>query len=110
MQTILDLIKQMSIEVPSIIAGTILLTGLLDAAFNVKKAWVKHLLSWLIALAGAMVACACGGMDFGLGGWNYAVAAAVGLLAGAASNGVYDWKFVGDFIDKFYELFGRKKF
>lgn len=38
MQTILDVIKQMSIEVPSIIAGTILLTGLLDAAFNVKKA------------------------------------------------------------------------
>ena len=37
------------------------------------------------------------------------LAAAVGLLAGGASNGVYDWPAISNIIDKFSELFGRKK-
>ena len=56
----------------------------------------------LIGLAGGAISAA-------LGGWDYALAAATGLLAGGASNGIYDWPAVSEIIDKFYELFGHKK-
>ena len=42
------------------------------------------------------------------GGWDYALSAAVGLLAGGASNGVYHWPSVSNIIDKFYDLFHKK--
>lgn len=70
---------------------------------------MKHIISWVIAVVGAVVTCACGGMSFGFGHWDYTLSAAVGLLAGGASNGVYDWPAVSNIIDKFYELFGHKK-
>ena len=62
--TVLDLIKQMSVSVPSIIAGTMVLTGMINGAFNVQNNNVKHILSWVIAVLGAVVTCACGGLDF----------------------------------------------
>lgn len=105
--TVLDLIKQMAIDVPSIIAGTIVLTGMIDGAFNIQNNNVKHIISWIVAVVGALVTCACGGMEFGFGGWDYALAGAVGLVAGGASNGVYDWSAISNIIDKFYELFHR---
>ena len=107
--SVLDLIKQMSVAVPSIIAGTMVLTGMIDGAFNIQNNNLKHLLSWVIAVVGAVVTCYCGGMEFGLGGWDYALSAAVGLVAGGASNGVYDWPAISNIIDKFYDLFGHKK-
>ena len=107
--TVLDLIKQISVSVPSIIAGTMVLTGMINGAFNVQNNNVKHIISWVIAVLGAVVTCACGGLEFGFGGWDYALSAAVGLLAGGASNGVYDWPAVSEIIDKFYDLFGHKK-
>ena len=106
--TVLDLIKQMTVFVPSIIAGTIVLTGLINGAFNIQNQNVKHIISWVIAVVGALVCCATGGMVFGLGAWDYALSGAVGLVAGGASNGVYDWPAVSNIIDKFYDLFGHK--
>ena len=103
--TVLDVIKQMAVDVPSIIAGTMLLTGMINAAFNIQSDNVKHLISWIVAVVGAVATCAFGGMTFGFGGWDYALAAAVGLVAGGASNGVYDWPAISNLIDKFYELF-----
>ena len=107
--TVLDLIKQVSVSVPSLIAGTMVLTGMINGAFNIQDNNVKHIISWVLAVAGALVTCACGGLTLGLGGWDYALAAATGLLAGGASNGVYDWPTISNIIDKFYELFGHKK-
>lgn len=106
--TVLALLKQMAIAVPSIIAGTVVLTGMVNAAFNIQNNNVKHALSWIIAIVGAVVTCLSGGLTFGLGGWDYAISAAVGLVAGGASNGWYDWSAISNIIDKFYELFGRK--
>ena len=34
---VIDVIKQMSICVPSIIAGTMVITGMINAAFNVQN-------------------------------------------------------------------------
>ena len=39
--TVLDLIKQMSVSVPSIIAGTMVLTGMINGAFNIQNNNVK---------------------------------------------------------------------
>ena len=50
-----------------------------------------------------------GGIVFGFGNWDYALAAAVGLVAGGASNGVYDWSAISNIIDKFYEWFHPTK-
>lgn len=107
--TVLDIIKQMAIDVPSIIAGTMVLTGMINAAFNVQNANVKHLISWIVAIVGAVITCACGGMAFGFGNWDYALAGAVGLVAGGASNGVYDWPAISNIIDKFYDWFHKKE-
>ena len=106
--SVLALIKQISIVVPSIIAGTMVLTGMINGAFNIQNNNWKHAISWIIAVVGAVVTCASGGMVFGFGGWDYALSVAVGLLAGGASNGVYDWPAISNIIDKFYELFGHK--
>lgn len=109
MITVLDLIKQVSVAVPSIIAGTMVLTGAINGAFNIQNNNVKHIISWVVAVISAIATCYCGGLEFGLGGWDYALAAATGLLAGGASNGVYDWPSISNIIDKFYDLFGHKK-
>lgn len=106
--TVLDVIKQMSIFVPTIIASTIILTGLINGAFNIQNNNIKHMISWIIAVIGAVVTCACGGMNFGFDGWDYAISIAVGLVAGGASNGIYDWPAVAKIIDKFYDLFHPK--
>ena len=106
--TVLDVIKQISVGVPSIIAGTMVLTGMINGAFNIQNKNVKHLISWIIAVIGAIVTCACGGLTFGFGAWDFALAAATGLLAGGASNGIYDWPAISNIIDKFYDLFGHK--
>lgn len=107
--TVLDLIKQVSVAVPSIIAGSMVLTGMINGAFNIENNNVKHIISWAVAVIAALATCALGGLSFGLGSWDYALAAATGLLAGGASNGVYDWPAISNIIDKFYELFGHKK-
>lgn len=107
--TVFDLIKQMAIDVPSIIAGTILITGMINGAFNIQNNNIKHIISWVVAVIGALCTCACGGMVFGFGNWDYALAAAVGLIAGGASNGVYDWPAISNIIDKFYEWFHPTK-
>lgn len=107
--TALDLIKQMSVSVPTIIAGTTVLTGLINGAFNISNQNIKHLISWVIAVVGALLCCATENMVFGLGNWDYALSGVVGLVAGGASNGVYDWPIISNIIDKFYDLFGNKK-
>lgn len=108
MISVLDVIKQMTIDIPSVITGTVVLTGMINAACNVQNNNVKHAISWVVAVVAALTMCWADAMDFGLGNWNYAVAAGVGLVAGGASNGLYDWPAIKNIIDKFYDLFGKK--
>lgn len=107
--TALDLIKQMTICVPTIIAGTMILTGMINGAFNIQDGNVKHIISWVVAIVGAICTCALDGMNFGFGNWDYAFAIIVGVLAGGASNGIYDWPAISNIINKFYDLFGNGK-
>ena len=50
--TVLDLIKQVSVSVPSLIAGTMVLTGMINDAFNIQDNNVKHIISWVLAVVG----------------------------------------------------------
>lgn len=114
---IVNLLTQLGIVVSSIIAGNTVLTGAVNGAFNVQKNWVKHLISWVLATVAGVVVALSGGLDTILipgveeiTTWmKIGVGGACGLVAGGASNGLYDWEAVSGIIDKFYDLFGHKK-
>lgn len=103
--TVLDLIKQMILYVPCIIIETIFIAGMINCIFDIQNNNIKHIISWIVAVISTIGICACGGMIFGFGGWDYILAAAVGLVIGCASNGIYDWPVISNIIDKFYEWF-----
>lgn len=105
--TFFEVLKQIAIAV-GIISGSSVLTGLVNAAANIQNNTVKHIVSWVIPIGVAELLCAVGTISFGFGGWDYLLSAVAGAATGAASNGLYDWKFVSNIIDKLYDLFGHK--
>jgi len=107
LQTALEVIKQIAIAV-GIISGSSILTGLVNAAANIQNKTVKHIVSWVIPIAVAEILCAIGTISFGYGGWDFLMSAGAGALVGGASNGLYDWEIISNFIDKFYDLFHKK--
>ena len=106
--TFFEVLKQIAIAV-GIISGSSVLTGLVNAAANIKNNTVKHIVSWVIPIVSGLILCATGVLSFGYGGWDYLLSAVAGAATGAASNGLYDWEFVSNIIDKLYDLFGHKK-
>lgn len=105
--TVIEVIKQIAIAV-GIISGSSVLTGLVNAAANIQNNTVKHIVSWVIPIGVAELLCAVGTISFGFGGWDYLLSAVAGAAVGGMSNGLYDWKFVSNIIDKLYDLFGHK--
>lgn len=105
---VFELLKQI-LTAFGIVSGSSILTGLVNAAMNIKNGKVKHIMSWVLPIAVALLLCAAGTISFGYGNWDYLAAAAVGALVGGASNGLYDWEWVSELIGKFYDLFGHKK-
>ena len=105
--TVLEVFKQIVIAV-GIISGSSILTGLVNAAANIRNKTVKHILSWVLPIGVAELLCAIGTVTFGFGGWDYLLSAVAGAAVGAASNGLYDWEWVSNLIDKLYDLFGHK--
>lgn len=90
---ITTLISQLLIAVPSIIVGTQALTSTINGLFKIDTPWVRHLISWLVAVAIALTFVATGGLSFGLPYvWaEYVTGGVAGILAGGAANGFYDW-------------------
>ena len=105
--TIATLLHQLLIFVPAIIASTTVITGTINAALNVQEGNVKHIISWIIAVLCGVVTVLTGGLTFGFGWYDYLIGAAFGLVAGGASNGLYDWPVVSTIIDNLYNLFGH---
>ena len=103
---VIDLIKQMTYVIPSIIAATCTLTAAVKGIFKIETPWVAHLVSWLLALLCAEGFVLFNGLTFGLGGWDYAVGGVCGLIVGASANGVYDWETIKAFFDAITRLFG----
>ena len=107
--TIIDLLKQMAVAVPSILVGTQAITAAIHGAFNVENKNIVHAISWVIALLAGLGFIAFNGLDFGLPTvWNYVLGGVCGLLTGAAANGVYDWPAVSKIFDAITSLFGKK--
>ena len=106
--TVFELLKQIAIAV-GIISASSLTTGLINASINIQNKTVKHIVSWVVPIVVGLLLCACGTIEFGYGYWDYLAAAASGALVGGASNGLYDWTFVSNLIDKLYDLFHPSK-
>lgn len=100
MVIITTLVSQLLIAVPSIIVGTTTLTSVINGIFKIDTGWVRHLISWIVAVIIALGFVATGSLTFGLPVvWEYVVGAVAGLLAGGAANGFYDWKAISSIFD-----------
>lgn len=108
--TIIDLLKQMAIAVPSILVGTQAITAAIHGAFNIENKNIVHIVSWVVATLAGLGFVAFNGLSFGLPtAWNYVFGGVCGLLTGAAANGVYDWPAVSRIFDTITNLFGKKE-
>lgn len=101
------ILKQLLIIVPTIIASTTVITGVINGALNVEKGNVKHLISWLVAIVLGILSVLTGSITIGLGYIDYIIGALFGLVAGGAANGLYDWPAISNVIDNLYFLFGH---
>ena len=103
---VIDLIKQMTYVIPSIIAATCTLTAAIKGLFKIEKPSVAHIVSWVVAVLCAEGFVFFNGLTFGLGAWDYAVGGVCGLIVGASANGVYDWESIKAIFDAITRIFG----
>lgn len=103
----ISLLQALLVIVPVIIATTLLVTEAIKQAFKIETPWVNHLISWLLPVLISVAFVAIGRYTFGYGGWDYLVAVVLGLIAGAASNGIFDWPAVARLIEVIIEIFGN---
>lgn len=106
MVQIIDVIKQLEVVIPSMMAAELLLTSTIKGIFNIKSDLVNTILSWVLSLGTSFLFVLCNGLDFGLGGWNYAVAAVGGLIVAICTNKIYTWEKVKALLDAITDLFG----
>lgn len=107
--TIIDVLNQLKIVIPAMMAAELLLTSTIKGIFNIASDLANTILSWVISLGTAFLFVLCNGLDFGLGGWNYAVAAGGGLIVAICTNKIYSWDKVKAFLDAITDLFGGNK-
>ncbi len=107
--TVIDLLKQMMVAIPSIMVGTQAITAAIHGAFKIEnKNWV-HAVSWIVAMLAGLGFVAFNGLDFGLPTvWNFVVGGVCGLCVGAMSNGWFDWPIVEKIFNVITSLFGKK--
>lgn len=104
--TVIDVIKQLEVVIPTMMAAELLLTSTIKGIFNITSNLANTILSWILSLATAFLFVLCNGLDFGLGGWNYAVAAVGGLIVAICVNKIYTWDGIKQLLDAITNLFG----
>ena len=107
--TIIDVIKQLEVVIPTMMAAELLLTSTVKGIFNITSDVVNTILSWVLSIGTAFLFVLCNGLDFGLGGWNYAVAAVGGLIVAICTNKIYTWDKIKALLDAITNLFGGNK-
>ena len=100
MVSVTDLIKDLTVAIPSIAAATMTVTSAINGVFKIEKTNVKHIISWIVAVIGGVVFVLFNGLTFGLEPWmDYVLGAVCGLCVGAMSNGIFDWPAVEKVFD-----------
>ena len=107
--TVIDVIKQLEYVIPTMMAAEALLTSTIKGIFKIESNLVNNILSWVISIGTAMLFVLCNGLTFGLGGWDYAVAAVGGIIVGLATNKIYTWDKIKALLDAITALFGYDK-
>ena len=107
--TVIELLKQMAVAIPSILVGTQAVTAAIHGAFKIEDKNIVHAISWIVAVLAGIGFVAFNGLDFGLSAvWNYVLGGVCGLITGGAANGVYDWPVVQKVFDAITRLIGGK--
>ena len=107
MITVTFVLKQLVLFIPTLTAISTFLTGVVNGAFNVENGKTKHIISWIVPVVCGVLTVLTGGLVFDLGVYDYLLGAFFGLVAGGASNGVYEWEKIETFIDNIYFWFGH---
>ena len=107
--TIIDVIKQLEYVIPTMMAAEALLTSTIKGIFKIESDLANNILSWVLSIGTAMLFVLCNGLTFGLGGWDYAVAAVGGIIVGLATNKIYTWDKIKALLDAITALFGYDK-
>ena len=107
--TFIDVLNQLKVVIPAMMTAELLLTSTIKGIFNITSDLANTILSWVISLATAFLFVLCNGLDFGLGGWNYAVAAVGGLIVAICVNKIYTWDKIKALLDAITDLFGGDK-
>ena len=107
--TVIDVIKQLEYVIPTMMAAEALLTSTIKGIFKIESDLVNNILSWVLSIGTAMLFVLCNGLTFGLGGWDYAIAAVGGIIVGLAVNKIYTWKDIKALLDAITALFGYDK-
>jgi hypothetical protein len=107
--TVIDVIKQLEYVIPTMMAAEALLTSTIKGIFKIESDLVNNILSWVLSIVTAMLFVLCNGLTFGLGGWDYAVAAVGGIIVGLATNKIYTWDKIKALLDAITALFGYDK-
>ncbi|MBQ7057642.1 MAG: hypothetical protein IJM84_06820 [Bacteroidaceae bacterium] len=107
--TFIDVLNQLKVVIPAMMAAELLLTSTIKGIFNITSDLANTILSWVLSLGTAFLFVLCNGLDFGLGGWNYAVAAVGGLIVAICVNKIYTWDKIKAMLDAITDLFGGNK-
>lgn len=108
--TVIDVLKQMAVAIPSIIVATQAITAAIHGAFKIENQNIVHAVSWVVAVLAALGFVAFNGLDFSLPvAWNYVVGGICGLFAGSSANGIFDWPWVEKIFDTITRLFSGAK-
>lgn len=107
--TFIDVLNQLKVVIPAMMTAELLLTSTIKGIFNITSDLANTILSWVLSLGTAFLFVLCNGLDFGLGGWNYAVAAVGGLIVAICVNKIYTWDKIKTWLDAITDLFGGGK-
>ena len=108
--TVIDVLYQMGIAIPSIIVATQTITAAIHGAFKIESENIVHAVSWIVATLAGLGFVAFNGLDFGLPvAWNYVIGGICGLFAGSSANGIFDWPAVSKIFDAITRLFSGAK-
>lgn len=109
MVTVIDLLKEMAVVVPTILVGTQAITAAIHGVFNIQNKNIVHAVSWIVAVLAGLGFVAFNGLDFGVStAWNYVLGGVCGLICGGCANGIYDWPAISKIFDAITNLFSKK--